>query len=157
MSHAHSVIEPAAGLTVITGPNNCGKSAIVAALQILCSNDNSTYVTRHGQRESAIRVETDDGHVVEWRRKGSPRYVIDDKLFDRLKQGVPDELHQALRLGQVECENETFDIHFAAQKRPIFLLQDKPKHAAEFFASSSDACRLLEMQNLHRLRVHNRN
>ena len=44
MSHEHTVIEPAAGLTVLVGPNNCGKSAIVTALQILCHNDNSTYV-----------------------------------------------------------------------------------------------------------------
>ena len=66
-------IEPAAGLTVLAGPNNCGKSAVVAALQILCNNDPLTYVLRHGERECSVRVETDDGHVVEWRRKHSPR------------------------------------------------------------------------------------
>jgi predicted ATP-dependent endonuclease of OLD family len=60
MSHEHTVIEPAAGLTVLIGPNNCGKSAIVAALQILASNENSTYVMRHGAKECSVKVETDE-------------------------------------------------------------------------------------------------
>src|SRR6267154_958050 len=90
MSHKHTVIEPAAGLTVLVGPNNCGKSAIVAALQILFHNENSTYVKRHGERECSIKIETTDGHVIEWHRKDAPRYVIDGKQFDRLKgSGIP--------------------------------------------------------------------
>ena len=75
MSHEHTVIEPAAGLTVLVGPNNCGKSAVVAALQILCHNDSSTYVLRHGEKECSVKVETDDGHTVEWRRKNSPSWA----------------------------------------------------------------------------------
>ncbi len=31
MSHSHTVIEPADGLTILTGQNNCGKSAVVWA------------------------------------------------------------------------------------------------------------------------------
>src|SRR6202795_4742833 len=77
MSHPHTVIEPAPGLTVLVGPNNCGNSAVVAALQILCYNESSTYVMRHGERECSVKIETDDGHVIEWRRKNSARYVID--------------------------------------------------------------------------------
>jgi recombinational DNA repair ATPase RecF len=62
MSHAHTVIEPAAGLTVLVGPNNCGKSAIVSALQILCENDKGDYMVRHGEDECRIVLVTDDGH-----------------------------------------------------------------------------------------------
>jgi len=72
MSHTRTVIEPAAGLTVLVGPNNCGKSAVVTALQILCHNDNSTYVLRHGEKACSVKIETGDGHSVEWRRKNSP-------------------------------------------------------------------------------------
>lgn len=36
------------------GPNNCGKSAVVAALQILCHNDNLTHVVRHNERECTV-------------------------------------------------------------------------------------------------------
>jgi exonuclease SbcC len=152
MSHRRTVIEPAAGLTVLIGPNNCGKSAVVAALQILCRNENSTYVLRHGERECGITLHTDDGHVIEWRRKNSPSYRINGQAFDRLgRNGVPDELHQALRLPLVDGGAETdFDVHFGAQKSPIFLLGSSAQNAARFFASSSDAIRLVAMQKRHK-------
>jgi hypothetical protein len=152
MSHAHTVIEPAAGLTVLVGPNNVGKSAVVAALQILCRNENSTYVLRHGERECSVTVETDDGHSVGWRRKTSPGYVIDGQTFDRLKNsGQPEELHKALRLPAVDagCDAD-FDVHFGTQKSPIFLLGSSAANAARFFASSSDAHRLMAMQKRHK-------
>src|SRR5688572_14547038 len=130
MSHRHTVIEPAAGLTVLVGPNNCGKSAIVAALQILCQNENSTYVMRHGERECSVEVETSDGHIIRWMRKGSPSYLIDGQSFDRLQRsGLPEPLHAALRLPKVDAGDETsFDVHFGCQKSPIFLL-DRPAAA----------------------------
>jgi energy-coupling factor transporter ATP-binding protein EcfA2 len=152
MSHAHTVIEPAAGLTVLVGPNNCGKSAVVTALQILCHNDSSTYVMRHGERECCVEVETLDGHVVRWTRKSSPSYLIDGQLFDRLRgAGLPEPLLQVLRLPEVDGgEGTTFDVHFGCQKSPIFLLDKPATAAAKFFASSSDAIRLVEMQRRHR-------
>jgi exonuclease SbcC len=154
MSHKHTVIDLAPGLTVLVGPNNCGKSAVVAALQILSENANSTYVRRHGEKDCSVRVETDDGHVVEWHRKSTPYYVIDDRLFDRLKDGMPEaELNQILRLPSVKVGTEDCNIHFGAQKSPIFLLDRSGAHAASFFASSSDAVCLVEMQARHRKRA----
>lgn len=155
MSHVQTVIEPAAGLTVLVGPNNCGKSAVVAALQILAHNENSTYVMRHNAKECSVKVETDDGHVVEWGRKNSPRYLIDGKLFDRLgRTEIPDELHEALRLPKVTAEgNLEFDVHFGEQKSPVFLLDKPGSHAAQFFASSSDAASLVEMQKRHQQKL----
>ncbi len=157
MSHKHTVIEPSAGLTVLVGPNNCGKSAIVTALQILCHNDNSTYVLRHGAKECQIIVETDAGHRIQWSRKksGSPSYKIDGKEFDRIRgeSGVWDELKRTLKLPRVEFDNSKFDVHIGEQRNPVFLLGDKGKGAAQFFASSSDAIKLVEMQDLHKSNV----
>src|SRR5688500_18842396 len=158
MSHVHTVIEPAAGLTVLVGPNNCGKSAVVAALKILCHNENSTYVVRHGEKECSVKITTDDGHTVEWRRKKSPSYVIDGQTFDRLRNAaLPEELQRALRLALVDdgCGGQ-FDVHFGEQKTPIFLLDKSAATAARFFSSSSDASRLLAMQRRHKEKLSQR-
>ena len=156
MSHEHTVIEPARGLTVISGPNNCGKSAIVTALQILCYNDDSTFVTRHGEKECSIKVTTHDGHEIEWQRtkNKSTKYIIDGVQHDRLgRGGTPDELYEILKIQRVDCDNKDFDVHFGAQKQPVFLLNDSPRAAAQFFASSSDATNLITMQTLHKQKV----
>ena len=154
MSHVHTVIEPAGGLTVLVGPNNCGKSALVTALQIVCHGENSTYVTRHNEPECCVRIETADGHVIEWRRRNSPSYLVDGQLFDRLgRGGIPETLHEALRLPRVLGEGIEFDVHFGQQKAPVFLLDKPSSHPAQFFASSSDAARLVEMQKLHQQKL----
>ena len=155
MSHEHTVIEPSDGLTVLIGPNNCGKSAVVSALQVLCSNPPSTYVLRHGAKECKIIVETDTGDRIIWSRKksGSPKYEINGEPFDRLNRKVPEQLHNILRLPTVQADKESYDVHFGEQRSPIFLLGDKEKAAAQFFASSSDAIHLVEMQTLHKNKV----
>ena len=159
MSHEHTVFELSDGLTVLIGPNNCGKSAVVSALQVLCSNPPSTYVLRHGAKECKIIVETDAGDRIIWSRKksGSPKYEINGQPFDRLNRKVPEELHKILRLPAVQADKESYDVHFGEQRSPIFLLGDKEKAAAQFFASSSDAIRLVEMQSLHKNKVRKSN
>jgi exonuclease SbcC len=159
MSHEHTVLEPSDGLTVLVGPNNCGKSAVVTALQILAHNENSTYVMRHGAQETSITVWTDDGHEIEWRRKksGGPSYAVDGRLFDRLGGSVPEEVRRALRLEKVSAGGDgsahEFDLHFGEQKSPVFLIDGSAQQAAQFFASSSDAAKLVQMQARHREKV----
>ena len=158
MSHEHSVFDLTEGLNVLVGPNNCGKSAVVTALQVLCYNDPSKFALRHDAKECSILLETDDGHVVRWARKknGSPYYEIDGQRYDRLGKGknsVPEQLQQVLRLDRVSSEKDQFDVHFGEQRQPVFLLNEKARLAADFFASSSDAKHLLEMQTLHKQNV----
>ena len=150
MSHARTVIEPADGLTVLVGPNNCGKSAVVSALLSVCGETESNYMVRHGEKAASVTIETDDGHTIVWRRKKqSAAYVIDGVEVNRIGRGnVPDNLHAALRLPRIEARGEKFQVHFGLQKEPIFLLGDE-KRTAAFFSSSAEAERLLEMQKLH--------
>ncbi len=159
MSHRHTVLELAEGLTALIGPNNCGKSAVVAALKIVATNDSSTYVKRHAAKECRILLELEDDngetHHIEWGRKSSPYYVIDGRRFDRLKNaGIPDRLHELLKMPTIHGEGGAeFDLHFGEQKSPVFLLNSPPTQVGQFFASSSDASYLLAMQRLHSRRV----
>lgn len=154
MSHRRTEIEPAEGLTVLTGPNNCGKSAVVVALQTVCQNERASKAfVRHGAKEARVTIETADGHTVTWTRGKEVSYRIDDREVHRLKGGTPDDLHKVLRLDCVDAEGGNFDIHFAEQKSPIFLLDQPGSKAATFFAASSDAGLLLKIQGLHKERV----
>lgn len=149
MSHQRTVIEPAAGLTVLIGQNNVGKSALVAALQILAANDPSTFVMRHDEKSCSITIETADGHTIVWSRKTSPSYTIDGQKYDRLKNDLPEELHPILRMPRIKVGANELDVHIASQKNPIFLL-DSQSNAARLFASSSDTSKMLEIQKRHK-------
>jgi len=156
MSHVHTVIEPAAGLTVIVGPNNCGKSAIVAALQCLSYGAYGKPFVRHGCRFAKVTVDTGEGDRIEWMRENdSVTYTINGVKTHR--GVVPDDLPKLLRINKVKADDDEseFDIHFAEQKQPIFLL-GKAKDAALFFASSSDAGYLLRMQQNWKTRIRDR-
>jgi exonuclease SbcC len=155
MSHADSEFELGPCLTVLTGPNNCGKSAVVEALQCVSGNTTGGFMVRHGEREASVTVETSEGDVITWRRiKDKPSFVINREEIFRTQ---PDNLQALLRLPRVPAKEnqEPFDVHFGEQKRPIFLLGDTGPggRAATFFASSSDAQYLVRMQVVHKQRT----
>ncbi|QOV91857.1 AAA family ATPase [Humisphaera borealis] len=160
MSHAHTVIEPAAGLTVLVGPNNCGKSAVLSAIQSVCGETSSDYMVRHGEKTARVTIETDDGHTIVWQRKGgSTSYTIDGTDIHRVgrgRNGLPDDLHTLLRMPLIESPSgRKFQVHFGSQKEPIFLL-DSDSDLAAFFSSSAESERLMEMQRRHKSKVTSR-
>lgn len=158
MSHSHTELNLSEGLTVLTGPNNCGKSAVVVAMDVLCNNLSGDFMVRHGTKECYVTVELNDTDVITWRRIGAvTSYSINGREIHRLgKGGIPDDLHQILRMSQIENpgrQGDSFEIHLGHQKSPIFLLDQPGSRSAMFFASSSDAEKLLRMQQRHRLKV----
>lgn len=154
MAHRNTVIDLSRGLTVIAGENNCGKSAIVAAIQCVCNNASGDYMVRHGEKDCQVTIETDDDHTITWRRnRGSVSYEVDGEQIDRTNRKVPDKVRQVLKMSTVKAESDEFNVHFGEQKDPIFLLNGTPSQRAAFFASSSDAAKLIEMQSLHKQKV----
>ncbi len=126
MSHIRTELELADGLTVLVGPNNCGKSAVVEAIRTVCENSGKDFMVRHGQKQCRVLIETDDGHTIEWKRdKSVVSYTIDGRDVHRLGGGVPDDLHELLRLPRIKSPDgdDQFDIHIASQKSPLFLLE----------------------------------
>ncbi|HMP00998.1 MAG TPA: AAA family ATPase [Gemmatales bacterium] len=160
MAHSRTELELEPGLTVLVGPNNSGKSAVVSALATLATNEGGGWMVRHDTRDCRVTVVITpdpadpldaERHELIWQRKaGTDSYQIDGKSFSRLKRSTPDELGPLLRLDPVVIDKDVYQVHFSLQKQPIFLIDESPARAAAFFAAASDTSLLLEMQKRFR-------
>lgn len=170
MAHGHTELDLDPGMTVLTGPNNTGKSALVEGLRCLATNPPPKAFIRHGADKARVEahLEDEDGKVtkVAWvRRKASAVYELtppgpdhepgEPEVFAKLGKGhVPEEVRAALRLDPVTLETgQDVDVHIGNQREPIFLLNMPPSAAAAFFAASTESAHLLAMQNLLKRRV----
>ncbi|HAY22922.1 MAG TPA: hypothetical protein DCY27_12335 [Desulfobacterales bacterium] len=166
MSHQATRIELAPGVTVITGPNNIGKSAVVEGVRSLVHNPSPKHSIRHGAKQAVIRLELDSGETVDWVRSDKTAFYrllrpADDgqeeayevEEYRKLGQSVPEDIIALLRLGLVETESGEIDIHIGNQREPIFLLNSPGSHAASFFAASTEAEYLLRMRQALKSRV----
>ncbi|GAB7079056.1 ATP-binding protein [Megalodesulfovibrio paquesii] len=166
MAHSHSEITLAAGVTVLTGPNNTGKSAVVEALRCLSENPAlGRAFIRHGARQATVAVELEDGTVLRWHRKKTTSwYEIDrpgrqegeePETFYKTGQGkAPPQVLELLQIQPVAIDDKnTVDVHLGDQRSPIFLIDRPPGQIAHFFAASSEGAHLLAMQDLLKAKV----
>lgn len=159
MAHEATSIELASGVTVITGPNNIGKSAIVEAIRYLVSNPAPKNVIRHGALKALVSLELDSGEIIIWQRQEkSASYAIQQPgqetvEYHKFGREVPADVRSLLRMEEVQTDTEDIDIHLGNQRQPIFLLDRPGSHAAAFFAASSEADYLLKMQQALKRRV----
>ena len=91
MAHGRTELPLGPGLTVLTGPNNVGKSAVVEALRCLASNPTPRHYIRHGAKEARVTAVFEDGTEVTWvRREKYAQYEIlrpgaaEPELFTKL-------------------------------------------------------------------------
>ncbi len=160
LAHGHSVIEFGPGLTVLTGPNNTGKSAVVEALRCLCQNPTPKHFIRHGAKEARVEAEMSDGTRVLWiRTKTHARYELtrpgqEPETYAKFGRKPPSDVLDVLRLDPVELEtDEPIDVHIGNQRDPIFLLNRSGFTTASFLASSTESAHLLSMQRLLKDRI----
>lgn len=112
------------GFTVVEGISSSGKSAIRRALQTLFKNEwNSSYM-RSGSKSCSIVFEM-DGNRVEYRRPDNS-YVFNGQLYSKLgRGGVPVEFAD-WGFSDLEVGDDSYDVIFASQLDPLFLVSYKP-------------------------------
>jgi len=165
MAHARTELEFGPGLTVLTGPNNIGKSAVVEALRCVATNPAPKHFIRHGAKQARVEVELENGARVAWIRKEhtafyevyAPGHPDADKpeIYAKFGRKPPREIQDLLRLAEVELEEgrDPVDLHLGNQRQPIFLLDQAGATIASFFAASTESAHLLAMQNLLKTKV----
>lgn len=118
--HEHTVIEPAeVGITAICGKSDQGKSSVVRGAKWNHTNKpNGTAFIRLGSK--AAKVTTDN--VVHKRTKTVNSYEVDGTTFKALRGAVPEEVTEALNLGEENIQS---------QHDEVFLLNDSPGKVAQ--------------------------
>lgn len=122
--HKKTIIEPApTGLTVVTGPTDYGKSAVVRALRWLFYNrPQGGGFIRHGASECVVRVELNDKTTVARRRtKSLNQYYINDELYEGFGNKVPLEVQRTLGVYSYDVADETLKLNIAEQLSGPFL------------------------------------
>jgi exonuclease SbcC len=64
------------GFTVVVGPTNVGKSALVRAFKGLVENQGGNAFIRAGEVTTTVNLESDEGVSVEWRKGSDSGYVV---------------------------------------------------------------------------------
>lgn len=83
------------GLTVLTGSNNSGKSAIFRAIHGVFTNTRGNRFVRKGKDYCTVSLDFHDGQSVMWEKGASVnRYRINGKELNKVSQKVPDEVVQ---------------------------------------------------------------
>ena len=114
------------GFTVITGPNNSGKSALMRAIRGVFTNAPAGPLVRHGAKHLSVGLAFPDGSTVLW-EKGSKlnRYTVNGKELSSVGRGVPPEV-SALGIQEVKAASDRLWPQIAEQFTGSLFLVNRP-------------------------------
>ncbi len=116
--------------TVIIGPSNSGKSALLRAIRMVTANvDSPTGVVRHGAKSTSVLLTFEDGRVAIARGKARSEYQLGDEVYPKAGKTVPEAVEEFLRFAEVEGER----LSFASQFDRPFLLSEPSTQVAKVF------------------------
>jgi DNA repair exonuclease SbcCD ATPase subunit len=105
--HKKLLLEFDSNITVIIGPSDTGKSAILRALRWLFTNKPSgdEYI-HHDETDVSILLKIDNHKII--RSKGSKgnRYLLDGKEYKSFGSNVPTDIQSVLNIGDVNFQGQ---------------------------------------------------
>ena len=131
------------GLTVITGENSIGKSALARAFNGVFTNLRGNAHVRNGEANSSVSVSFEDGNEVQWDKgKKVNKYLVNGKEISKVGSGVPQEVKD-LGVRSVEVDGKDLYPQIAKQFQSIFLI-DLPPSALSSALSDVEVIQQLE-------------
>lgn len=121
------------GLTVLTGPNNSGKTAFMRAVRGVFTNPAASALVRHGEAHLTVTLTFDEGTVVVWEKgwekpdqkgKSVNRYIINGKELNGVDRGAPPEIHE-LGVREIQAASTKIWPQIADQFSGTLFLVDK--------------------------------
>jgi len=122
--------------TVIVGPSDVGKSAVIRAIHSAVTNRSGQDFIRSGAKESKIALVFEDG-VLAWLKGGSATYKLGKKEFEKPGRTVPEEVANFLRLGDIQVGDEKLNPNIHGQFQPPFLVTSSPGTRARLIGEMS--------------------
>ena len=126
------------GFTVVTGPNNSGKTAFMRAIRGAVQNTKGSAFVRQGSASTEVDLTFDDGHTLTWKKgaaksKIRPTYIVDggDPIYPGAS--VPDEV-RALGIRPIKANGKDIWPQIAAQFHQVFLIDEPGSALAEAVA-----------------------
>lgn len=128
-SHKKTVVNFAGSgqLTIITGPSDGGKTAILRALRWVFYNAPSGIdFIRVGTTFARITIEYENGDIVaRWRSNGGiNRYLVNGNTFEGFGSAVPLEVQEVTGIRPVTIGDMEIDLNLASQLQGPFLGKD---------------------------------
>lgn len=113
------------GFTVVTGPNNSGKTASQRAVRGVFTNASPGPLVRHGESHLTVDLTFGDGHTVKW-EKGEKvnRYTVDGKVLSTVGRGAPAEV-TALGVHEIKAGSDRLWPQIAEQFGGTLFLVDR--------------------------------
>jgi DNA repair ATPase RecN len=132
------------GLTVITGQNNTGKSALARAITGVFTNPRGNSFVRIGSPSTSVNIDFEDGNNITWTKgKNVNQYEVNGKLIQKVGTEVPDEVYQASLVKPVEVDGKEVYPQVAKQFQQVFLI-DLPPSSLASALSNVDIIQQLE-------------
>jgi AAA15 family ATPase/GTPase len=150
MSHKDTIIPLSDKVSLITGDNNIGKSAVVSAVRAVAYGEsNDTYI-RHGEESTTVEITFKDDSRIVWQRFLNGKVKVQYDLYDvnndllsaATTAAVPDWVLD--KLGIVEIDN--IDVQLNSQKSPIFLINEPPSKRAAILSIGQESKYLNSMR-----------
>lgn len=106
-SHKDTEIEFSPGVNIIKGPSDCGKTAVLRALNLLVNNKPSgdAYCSSWGGKTS-VKGTFDDCEVTNARTSSSNEYVLNESVFRALGGKVPEEIQKAINMDDINIQRQ---------------------------------------------------
>jgi exonuclease SbcC len=131
--------------TVLVGPSNVGKSAIVRAIKALASNQSGKDFITHGEQTMQISAKTDRGTVVLTKGKPEDSYVLlsnedpdNPRKYTKNGVGVPQDVTDFLGIDPKDA------INFAGQFDMPYLLKTSAAEVARTLGELTNVSSIFE-------------
>jgi len=145
-AHSMTFLPLSPGLTLLSGDNDIGKSAVVSALRAVFHNEANDAVVRHHQRSARVTLDMGPDHVLRWERFAKGKVKESFRHYE-VEKGPQDPIHASDGARTPDWLDPTFgigmidglDVQLRGQKDVVFLLNDPNTKRARALAIGEEA------------------